>query len=59
MIGSDVQQLDERVWTEMIREADLDSDGEISYEEFIKLMYNYKDCSNIYRIISTQPPAHP
>ena len=43
MIGSDVQKLDEQVWIEMIKEADVDGDGEISYEEFIKMMHNVKD----------------
>lgn len=43
MIGSDVQKTDEKVWTEMIKEADLDGDGEISYDEFIKMMHNVKD----------------
>ena len=42
MIGSDIQEVDERVWTEMIRAADIDGDGEISFAEFNKLMHNHK-----------------
>lgn len=48
MIGSDVQELDEKVWTEMIKEADSDSDGEISYDEFIKMMHNLKEGSMVF-----------
>lgn len=47
MIGSDVQKLDEQVWIEMIKEADVDGDGEISYDEFIKMMHNVKDGANV------------
>ncbi len=49
MIGSetDVNEDDERIWTDMIKEADLDGDGEISYDEFIKMMYNLKDGSHV------------
>lgn len=45
MIGSDVQDVDEKIWLEMIKEADIDGDGEISFEEFIKMMHNLKDGS--------------
>ncbi len=47
MIGSDVQEVDERVWMELIKEADTDGDGEISYEEFIKMMHHVKDRSQV------------
>ena len=43
IIGNDVQECDEKVWIEMIKEADIDGDGEISYEEFIKMMHNIRD----------------
>ena len=42
MIGSDIQEVEERVWTDMISQADIDGDGEISFEEFNKLMHNHK-----------------
>ena len=43
MIGTDAEMQDEKIWIEMIKEADIDGDGEISYDEFIKMMYNLKD----------------
>ena len=47
MIGSDAQELDEKVWIEMIKEADTDGDGEISYAEFVKMMHNFKDGAQV------------
>jgi len=43
MIGSDCEIQDEKIWLEMIKDADVDGDGEVSYEEFIKMMHNIKD----------------
>lgn len=43
MIGNDVQAVDEQIWTSMIQEADINHDGEIDYDEFTKMMYNFKD----------------
>ena len=47
MIGSDADEMDEKVWTEMIKEADTDGDGEISYDEFIRMMHNLKDGASV------------
>ena len=47
MIGNDVEEGDEKIWTEMIKEADSDGDGEISYDEFIKMMHNIKDGAQV------------
>ena len=54
MIGDDVQPMDEKIWTEMIKEADIDGDGEISYDEFIKMMYNVKDGAQVLAKTSTK-----
>ena len=48
MIGDEVEQTDEKVWNDMIKEADTDGDGEISYEEFIRMMHNLKEVSNMF-----------
>ena len=32
------KQLDEKVWAELIREVDINGDGEVSYKEFKKMM---------------------
>ena len=32
------KQLDEKVWAELIREVDINGDGEVSYKEFKKIM---------------------
>ena len=32
------KKLDERIWDEVIKEADINGDGEISYNEFEKMM---------------------
>ena len=47
MIGNDAEEMDEKIWTEMIKEADVDGDGEISYDEFIKMMHNIKDGAQV------------
>ena len=38
IIGSDVEECDEKVWSEMIKGVDTDGDGEMNYEEFVKMM---------------------
>ncbi len=43
-----MQELDEKVWNDMIKEADTDGDGEISYDEFIRMMHNLKEGSQIF-----------
>jgi hypothetical protein len=55
MIGSDAEPINERLWREMIREADLDGDGEIAYDEFIKMMYSVKDGVVRLQKVAPQP----
>ena len=38
MIDSDHNIDDPEIWRLMISEVDMDGDGEISYEEFVKMM---------------------
>ena len=54
MIGSDAQELDEKIWIEMIKEADTDGDGEISYGEFVKMMHNLKDGAQVIASTKTK-----
>ena len=56
MIGTEVEEQDEKIWIEMIKEADIDEDGEISYDEFIKMMYNLKDGAQKFAKMSVSSP---
>ena len=56
MIGSDIEEQDEKIWTEMIKEADSDGDGEISYDEFIRMMHNLKEGAQV--VAKTKTIAH-
>ena len=42
------RHIDEQVWVDLIKSADLNGDGEISYPEFVKMMENLvnKDSPN-------------
>ena len=42
MIGSELKGVDEEVWSQMIKEADINGDGQIDFEEFFKMMYSLK-----------------
>lgn len=37
------EKLSEEEVDEMIREADIDQDGQINYEEFVKMMVMYRE----------------
>lgn len=42
MIGGELDGVDEKIWEQMIREADTNGDGQIDFDEFFKMMYNLK-----------------
>lgn len=46
VFGAEMPDVDPKIWIEMIKEADLDGDGEIDFNEFMKLMYSYKKPKN-------------
>jgi hypothetical protein len=38
-----MQAIDSGLWTQMIRDADTNGDGQIDLNEFINMMYTLKD----------------
>ena len=45
-LGIEMPDVDPKVYLEMIKEADLDGDNEVDFNEFMKLMYSYKKPKN-------------
>eukprot|EP01017_Pseudomicrothorax_dubius_P022951 TRINITY_DN2469_c0_g1_i4.p1 TRINITY_DN2469_c0_g1~~TRINITY_DN2469_c0_g1_i4.p1 ORF type:complete len:346 (+),score=96.27 TRINITY_DN2469_c0_g1_i4:154-1191(+) len=41
VLGTAIQDLDEEVWQEIIKEVDVNGDGEISFEEFSNMIMKY------------------
>ncbi|MDR3549319.1 MAG: hypothetical protein P4M11_13830 [Candidatus Pacebacteria bacterium] len=42
MIGTELKGVDGEVWTQMIKDADINGDGQIDFDEFFKMMYTLK-----------------
>lgn len=45
VIGGELNPADEAEWTQMIKDADVNGDGQIDFEEFMKMMYSLKEAS--------------
>jgi len=37
-----LDKVDEKVWEQMIKDADTNGDGQIDFDEFFKMMYSLK-----------------
>eukprot|EP00831_Metopus_contortus_P022136 TRINITY_DN20054_c0_g1_i2.p1 TRINITY_DN20054_c0_g1~~TRINITY_DN20054_c0_g1_i2.p1 ORF type:complete len:274 (+),score=52.70 TRINITY_DN20054_c0_g1_i2:162-983(+) len=57
MLGDEISEIDETIWTEMIKEVDTDNDGEISYAEFQKMMGNVRESSKA--VTKVKSPINP
>ena len=42
ILGTEMGDIPDKVWEELINEADLDGDNKLDFNEFMKLMYSYK-----------------
>lgn len=42
MIGGELDGVDEKIWEQMIKDADINGDGQIDFDEFFKMMYSLK-----------------
>jgi Ca2+-binding EF-hand superfamily protein len=43
VIGREGEETDAGVWVQMIRDADMNGDGQIDFDEFLKMMYSLKE----------------
>jgi Ca2+-binding EF-hand superfamily protein len=43
VLGGQLSDVDENVWTEIVREVDINGDGVISKEEFTTMMLRYAE----------------
>ena len=44
-IGEAMTGVDEAIWINMIKDADVNGDGQIDFDEFLKMMYTLKETS--------------
>lgn len=44
-IGEAMAGVDEAIWIQMIKDADVNGDGQIDFDEFLKMMYTLKESS--------------
>jgi Ca2+-binding EF-hand superfamily protein len=42
MLGGEIAKVEDEVWENMIKEFDLNGDGELDYGEFLTMMYSLK-----------------
>jgi Ca2+-binding EF-hand superfamily protein len=42
VIGGELDGVDEKIWEQMIKDADINGDGQIDFDEFFKMMYSLK-----------------
>lgn len=48
VIGSELKGVDEAIWVQMIKDADVNGDGQIDFEEFLKMMYSLKESQKYF-----------
>jgi len=44
-IGGELNATDMAVWSQMVNEVDVNGDGQIDFDEFLKMMYTLKEAS--------------
>lgn len=45
MIGGELSETDSRAWSKMIEDVDVNGDGQIDFDEFMKMMYTLKEAN--------------
>jgi len=48
VLAGNVQDVDPNIFAQMIKDADLNGDGQIDFEEFLKMMYSLKDSAKYF-----------
>ena len=48
IIGGGLSEEDESIWASMIKEADMNGNGQIDADEFMKMMYTLKESSKYF-----------
>ncbi len=48
-IGNQLTGLDEMVWKQMIKDADINGDSQIDFDEFMKMMYSLKETAKYFK----------
>jgi Ca2+-binding EF-hand superfamily protein len=47
-LSGNIKDIDSGVFAQMIKDADLNGDGQIDFEEFYKMMYTLKEASKYF-----------